>query len=83
MAVSSAGQGVAEEVGDGLAQCQFQAVRGDDGVAGGVVAGDADGHGEGDPVGVDAGLPRGLGFQGAERLVDGEEREQFLADQFG
>ena len=25
----------------------------------------------------------GFGFQGAQRLVDGEEREQFLADQFG
>jgi len=48
-----------------------------------VVAGDADGHGEGDPVGVDAGLPCGFGFQGAERLVDGEEGEQFLAGQLG
>jgi transposase len=46
-----------------------------------VVAGDADGDGEGDPVGVDACLPGGLGFQGAERLIDGEEREQLLADQ--
>jgi len=59
LAVAAAGQEVAQEVADGLASCQVQAVRGDDGVAGGVVAGDADGHGEGDPVGVDAGLPGG------------------------
>ena len=65
VAVPAAGQGVAEEVADGLAACQFQAVRGDDGLAGGMVAGDADGHREGNPVGVDAGLPRGFGFQGA------------------
>jgi hypothetical protein len=75
VAVSPAGQGVAEQVADGLAACQCQAVRGDDGLAGGMVAGEADGHREGDPVGVDAGLPRSFGFQGAERLVDGEERE--------
>jgi hypothetical protein len=35
------------------------------------------------PPGVDAGLPGGLGFQGAKRLVDGEDREHFLADQLG
>ena len=59
------GEDVAEQVADGLTACQFQAARGDDGVAGGVVAGDADGHGEGDPVRVDTGLPGGFGFQGA------------------
>jgi hypothetical protein len=48
-----------------------------------VVAGDADGHGERDPVGVEACLPGGLEFQGAQGLVDGGEREQFLADQLG
>ena len=37
--------------------------------------------GEGDPVGAGARVPGGLGFQGAERLAGGEEREQFLADQ--
>jgi hypothetical protein len=63
--VPAAGQDVAEEIDDGLAACQFQAARSDDGMAGGVVAGDADGHGERDPVGVDAGLPGGFGFQGA------------------
>ena len=83
MAVAAAGQEVADEVANRLAPCQVQAARGDDGVAGGVVAGDADGHGEGDTVWVDAGLPCGFGFQGAYRLVDGEEREQFLAYQFG
>ncbi len=39
----------------------------------GVVAGDADGHGEGDPAGVD---PGGLGYlcpQGAWRLAGGEK----------
>jgi hypothetical protein len=81
--VAAAGQDVGEQVADGLAACQVQAARGDDGVAGGVVAGDADGHGERDPVRVEAGLPGGVGFQGAERLVDGEECEQFLADQLG
>jgi hypothetical protein len=46
-------------------RARVQAARGDDGVAGGVVAGDADGDGERDPVRVDAGLPCGFGFQGA------------------
>jgi hypothetical protein len=63
--VPPARQDVGEEIADGLAACQVQAARGDDGVAGGVVAGDADGHREGDPVGVDAGLLRGFGFQSA------------------
>jgi Tryptophan halogenase len=44
LAVSPVGQDVAEEIGDGLAACQCQAVGGDDRVAGGVVAGDANGH---------------------------------------
>ena len=83
MPVPAAGQEVAEEVADGLAAGQVQAARGEDGVAGGVVAGDPDCHGEGDPVGVEAGVPCGVGFQGAQRLVDGEECEQFLAGQFG
>ena len=47
----------------------------------GVVAGDADGHGEGDPVWVDPGSAGRFGFEGAQGLVDGEEREEFLADQ--
>jgi hypothetical protein len=65
LAVPPPRQDVGEEIADGLAACQVQAVRGDDGVTGGVVAGDADGHREGDPVGVDAGLLRGFGFQSA------------------
>ena len=48
-----------------------------------MVAGDTDGHGEGDPVGIDARLPCGLGFQCAQCLVDGQEGEQFLADEVG
>jgi hypothetical protein len=48
-----------------------------------VIAGDTDGHGEGDPVGVDARVSCGLGFQCAQRLVDGQEGEQFLADEVG
>ena len=83
MPVPAAGQDVGEEVADGLAAGQVQVVRGEDGVAGGVVAGDPDGYGEGDPVRVEAGVPGGFGFQGAQRLVDGEECEQFLAGQFG
>ena len=43
----------------------IEVTRGEGGVAGGVVAGDPDGHGEGDPVGVEAGVPGGVGFQGA------------------
>jgi hypothetical protein len=63
--VPPARQDVREEIADGLAACQCQAARGDDGVAGGVVAGDPDGHGEGDPVSVDSGLPGSFGFQRA------------------
>ncbi len=34
-------------------------------------------------VRVESGVPGGLGLQGAQCLVDGEEREHFLADQLG
>lgn len=46
-----------------------------------VVTGDADGHGEGDPVWVDAGCPRSVGSQRAQCLVDDQVGVQFLARQ--
>ena len=50
-------------------------------LAGGMVTRDADGDGEGDPVRVDPGRAGRFGPQGAQRLVDDEERVEFLADQ--
>jgi hypothetical protein len=83
LAVAPSGQEVIEEVADGLAASLGEARLGEEGRAAGMVPGDADGHGEGDPVGIDACLSCGLELQGAQCLVNGEEREQFLADQLG
>jgi len=77
------GQEIVEDVPDGLAACPGGARRCDAGLAAGVVAGDADGHGEGDPVRVDPGGAGRFGPERAQCLVDGEEREEFLVDQFG
>ena len=83
LAVAPPGEEVVEEIADGLAARLGVVCPGGVDRAAGVVAGDADGHGEGDPVGVDAFLSCGLELQGAKCLVNGEEREQFLADQLG
>src|SRR5712691_280780 len=50
LAVTSLGQEIVEEVADGLAACLGEARLGEGGRVAGVVAGDAEGHGEGDPV---------------------------------
>jgi hypothetical protein len=75
------GQEIVEDVTDGLAACPGEGERGDAGLAGGMR--DADGDGEGDPVRVNPGRAGRFGPQGAQGLVDGEEREQFLATSSG
>jgi hypothetical protein len=76
--VAASGQQVGEDVEDRVV-ARLVLAGGPDG--GGVVAGDADGHGEGDPVRIDSRLPGGLRFQRAQCLVDGQEGEEFLADE--
>ena|ERR1039457_7194525 len=56
--VSPPGQEIAEDVADGLAACPGEAWSDEAGRGAGVVAGDADGHREGDAVRVDPGGPR-------------------------
>jgi hypothetical protein len=76
--VAAPGQQVGEDVEDRVV-ARLVLAGGPDGR--GVVAGDADGHGEGDPVRIDVRLPGGLRFQRAQCLVDGQEGEEFLADE--
>jgi len=74
---------LAEDVGGDPAQDAVQdAGHGDDVPAADLVADGVDGDGEGDAAGVEAGDGGGAGFQRAQRVVDGQHRPQFLADQF-
>jgi hypothetical protein len=70
--VSPPGQEVAEDVVDGLAAWPAEACVSHADLLAGLVAGDADGHGEGDPVRVDPGGAGRFGLEGAQCLVGGD-----------
>ena len=70
-----------EQVGDGLLECLVQGGWSGGGLVADLVAGQAQGDGERDSVGVGPGGLRRVEAQAAQRLVDGEEGEDLLADQ--